>query len=70
MNPGDKLSNGAILIASDKNTQGDTYVLAIWYAANTPYVTWYAGQNGGYYSGHYHTNISSAVEDFKERLSF
>ena len=63
MKIGDKLSNGAIVIATKHDL-----VLALW-AENTvtPYVTWRVDRDGSLYMGHYHQEIAVAVADYEER---
>jgi hypothetical protein len=59
LSPGDKLSNGATVLAH----AGET-VLALW---GREFVTWRINVHGETFLGHYHSTVSDAVADFNER---
>lgn len=47
----------------------DTAVILVFLPHNscTPFVTWQEGKDGATYWGHYHHEISAAVEDYESR---
>jgi len=60
---GSRLSNGAILLAW-KEERDSFVVLAL---INNEYATWLLDESGGPYSGHYHNDLLSAVDEYKKR---
>ena len=64
MGPGDKLANGALVIAIDNNV-----VLALWVDSYHPYVTWNIDAFSGLYAGHYFDNIVPAATDYDNRVN-
>jgi hypothetical protein len=64
MRPGDKLKNGAILIARENDI-----VLAMWnrYSVHMEYITWYIDEDGDTSGGQYFIDFKQAVNDFYKR---
>ena len=68
MAPGDRLENGAALIAAHFVSDDDWVLLA---AHDHEYVTWRSGNaNGSTYWGHYFDDIVEATADFVDRCGF
>ena len=63
MKAGERLSNGALLLHW-KEEQDSVVVLAL---INNEYATWLLDAHGSPYSGHYHPDIFSAIDEFKKR---
>jgi hypothetical protein len=62
---GATLPNGAILLAW-KEERDSVVVLALT-NQNTEYATWLMDESGGPYSGHYHSDLLYAVDEYKQR---
>jgi len=63
---GARLKNGAKLLAW-KEERDSVVVLALWDRGDWEFVTWNLDTDGNCTSGHYYTDLLSAVEDFKTR---
>jgi hypothetical protein len=61
---GQKLANGATVVAVKQVSTGDFVVLASWL---DEYVTWRATDSTNTYWGHYFSDLVPAVKDFESR---
>lgn len=61
--PGDRLPNGAIVIAQ----RGDAVLALRRGYTYEPFVTWAIGPDGHTFSGHYFNDLTEAVADFNTR---
>lgn len=64
--PGDKLPNGAVVLASTFSFHKHV-VLAQWGTGHHPYVTWRVDEGGHTFLGHYFSNINEAMTDLGSR---